>query len=384
MRPFILIQIGIILCRQLIAQDAANIYNKSVYSTVTIETDLGLGSGFFIGENIIITNFHVIEGAATAFCYTNNDATRYEIEGFLAYDKTEDLILLKVKNLNRPALNLASTTVTPGQKVYVLGSPKGLPASISDGIVSGLRDFDGYKLIQITAPISPGSSGGPVLNSKGELIGVAVCQLKDGQNLNFAIPKSNVELLLNFKKEYPTSITSISYPVADIDGNVYGAVKIGTQIWMAENMRYKASSGCWVYNNDENNLKKYGYLYSWEAARKVCPSGWHLPSESEFLTLIKFLGGEDVAGGKLKSAQRWDCSESNKGATNESGFAAVPGGYRLYDGSYTKIGVGGYWWSYTEKNAYNVWIRNLNCWTGNIYKFSESKQEACSVRCIKD
>jgi len=366
------------------AQDAAIIYNNNVNSTVTIETDLGLGSGFFIGENIIITNFHVIEGAATAFCYTNNDATRYEIEGFLAYDKTEDLILLKVKNLNRPALNLASTSATPGQKVYVLGSPKGLPASISDGIVSGLRDFDGYKLIQITAPISPGSSGGPVLNSKGELIGVAVCQLKDGQNLNFAIPKSNVELLLNFKKEYPTPITSISYPVSDIDGNVYGAVKIGTQVWMAENMRYKTGSGCWVYNNNENNLKKYGYLYSWETARKVCPSGWHLPSEDEFLILIKFLGGEDIAGGKLKSAEEWDCPESNKGATNESGFTGLPGGYRLYDGSFTKIGIGGYWWSSTEKNANNVWVQNLNCWTGNTYKYSESKQEACSVRCIKD
>jgi len=384
MRAFILILFGVIMSKLLVAQDATDVYNNSVNSTVTIETENKLGSGFFIGENIIITNFHVIEGASSAFCYTNNDATKYQIEGFLAYDKTVDLILLKVKNLNRPALNLASTSVTPGQKVYVLGSPKGLPASISDGIVSGLRDFDGYKLIQITAPISPGSSGGPVLNAKGELIGVAVCQLKDGQNLNFAIPKSNVELLLNFKKEYPTPITSISYPVSDVDGNIYKAVKIGSQIWMAENMRYKTSTGCWSYNNSETNLNKYGYLYSWETATRICPEGWHLPSDNDFLKLINFLGGEDIAGEKLKEEFGWDCPIQQKGAGNESGFAGLPGGYRLYDGSFAKIGVCGYWWSSSSKNSNNIWIRNLNCWTKSAFKLSESKQEGCSVRCIKD
>ena len=192
-----------------LAQDATLIYKNNVNSTVTIETDIGLGSGFFIGENIIVTNYHVIEGATEAYCYTNNSSEKYKIAGFIAKDKSVDLILLKVIELNRPAIKMANSPSILGQKIYVLGSPKGLPATISDGIISGLRDFDGTKLIQITAPISPGSSGGPVLNSSGELIGVSVGQFTEGQNLNFAIPKSNLESLLSLTTDDPISISTL-------------------------------------------------------------------------------------------------------------------------------------------------------------------------------
>jgi len=137
------------------AQDATLIYRNTVNSTVTIETDIGLGSGFFIGDSIIATNFHVIEGASEAYCYTNNSSTKFKIDGYLAADKAIDLILLKVSGFNRKAKKKISLgSVEPGQKIFVMGSPKGLPATISDGIVSGLRDFEGYKLIQITAPIT--------------------------------------------------------------------------------------------------------------------------------------------------------------------------------------------------------------------------------------
>ena len=191
------------------SQDATGIYNKTVGSTVTIETNNGLGSGFFVAPNIIATNYHVIEGATEASCYVNNSTTKYKIEGYLAADQNVDLILLKVPSLNKSALPMATESTSPGQQVYVIGSPKGLPATISDGIVSGMRDFDGYKLIQMTAPISPGSSGGPVMNSKGQLIGISVMQLTEGQNLNFAIPKSYLELLMQFKKDEAISISSL-------------------------------------------------------------------------------------------------------------------------------------------------------------------------------
>lgn len=194
---------------QSFSQDATGIYSKTVGSTVTIETNNGLGSGFFVTPNIIATNYHVIEGATEASCYVNNSTTKYKIEGYVAADQNVDLILLKVLNLSKPALSMATESVSPGQQVYVIGSPKGLPATISDGIVSGMRDFEGYKLIQMTAPISPGSSGGPVLNSKGQLIGISVMQLTEGQNLNFAIPKSYLELLMQFKKDESISISSL-------------------------------------------------------------------------------------------------------------------------------------------------------------------------------
>jgi len=191
------------------SQDATLIYKNTVGSTVTIETNQGLGSGFFVAPNIIATNYHVIQGSTEASCYVNNSTTKYKIEGYVAADENVDLILLKVATLNKPPLTMASQSVSPGQQVYVIGSPKGLPATISDGIVSGMRDFEGYKLIQMTAPISPGSSGGPVLNSKGELIGISVMQLTEGQNLNFAIPKSYLELLLQFRKTDATSLESL-------------------------------------------------------------------------------------------------------------------------------------------------------------------------------
>jgi hypothetical protein len=162
-----------------------------------------------VAPNIIATNYHVIEGATKASCYTDDSSIKYDIEGYVAADLNVDLILLKVPSLNEPALVLSNEPVSPGQKIYAFGSPKGLPATISDGIVSGMRDFDGYKLIQMTAPISPGSSGGPVINMKGELIGISVSQLTEGQNLNFAIPKSYLELLLQFKKENATSISTL-------------------------------------------------------------------------------------------------------------------------------------------------------------------------------
>jgi len=150
-----------------------------------------------------------MEGASTANCYLNNSDTKYKIDGYLGADRSVDLILLKVSTLNKPSIKFATTTVLIGQKVYVIGSPKGLPATISDGIVSGMRDFEGFKLIQMTAPISPGSSGGPVLNSNGELIGISVSQLKEGQNINFAIPKSYLEILLSFKKETPMALSTL-------------------------------------------------------------------------------------------------------------------------------------------------------------------------------
>lgn len=193
------------------AQDASQVYKNAISSTVTIETDIGIGSGFFVGQDIIATNYHVIEGASTAYCYLNNSQNRYKIAGYVAADKSVDLILLKVEGLFRPPLKISAKNVTPGQKIYAMGSPKGLPATISDGIVSGLRDFDGYKLVQITAPISSGSSGGPILNTAGEVVGVAVGQYVDGQNLNFAIPKSNLELLVSFKKAYALSITTLEH-----------------------------------------------------------------------------------------------------------------------------------------------------------------------------
>lgn len=387
MKKTVNILLIICLARTIIAQDATVIYKNTVGSTVTIETDIGLGSGFFIEENVIATNYHVIEGATEAYCYINNSSTKFKIDGYLAADKSADLILLQVFGLDRTPIKISTSSVSPGEKVYVIGSPKGLPASISDGMVSGIRDFKGFKLIQITAPISHGSSGGPVLDEKGELIGISVGQYKDGQNLNFAIPKSYLELLLARKTSAPLSITELYSKFGSFtdtrDGMTYKTVKIGTQIWMAENLAYKSSIGCWAYDNKESNVTTYGYLYNWEAAKNVCPTGWHTSTVAEWIILRTYLGGDTVAGGKLKEAGFGHWRDPNAGATNETGFTALPGGIFSH-GSSEGMGSNGYWWSSPKENTSYGWFRGMDCSSYTAASFWGDKQNGFSVRCVKD
>lgn len=239
-----------------LAQNANLIYSKTVNSTVTIETDIGLGSGFFVTKNIIATNFHVIEGATIAYCYTNNSSTKYKIEGYVAVDKAADLVLLKVAGLNKMPLKMAIKAVVAGQKIFVLGSPKGLPATISDGLVSGLRDFNGLKFIQITAPISPGSSGGPVMNANGELVGISVGQINGGQNLNFAIPKSYLQKLLDSKNN---SILLSEQPVTPSSSN---QTKNETQDWIKEKIE--------SFSHSYDNLTGYYGTRTFKVAFSNC------------------------------------------------------------------------------------------------------------------
>ncbi len=116
MLRLLLLSLTTFVSTNLFSQDAKTVYDKTVNSTVTIETDKGLGSGFFVGQYIIATNFHVIEGATSAYCSSSSFATTYKIEGYLAVDTSIDLILLKVSGLNKPPLKIASKPVTAGQK----------------------------------------------------------------------------------------------------------------------------------------------------------------------------------------------------------------------------------------------------------------------------
>ena len=166
------------------------------------------------------------------------------------------------------------------------------------------------------------------------------------------------------------------------DGKTYKTIKIVTQTWMAENLAYKTSNGCLAYNNSEKDVALYGYLYNWEAAKKACPSGWHVPSDAEWDTLVKYLGGKDVAGGKLKSKTGW--ISPNTGATNESGFTAFPNGYLQASGLFSIIGEKGYWWSSTE--AYSSVAFNFLLYynKSSVDKGYYPETMGFSVRCLKD
>ena len=167
------------------------------------------------------------------------------------------------------------------------------------------------------------------------------------------------------------------------DGKKYKTVKIGNQTWMAENLAYKASSGCWAYDNNQENVKTYGYLYDWKTAKKVCPAGWHLPSDNEWEILIDYLGGEDIAGNKLKSTNGWE--SPNSGATNESGFSALPGGFLgdFLGGTFDNLGGNGSWWTATVDGVMHACfcsLRKNSC----AYLFSHFQTGGFSVRCVKD
>jgi len=151
---------------------------------------------------------------------------------------------------------------------------------------------------------------------------------------------------------------------------------------MAENLSYKKDSGCWAYENKQSNVAIYGYLYNWETAKKVCPSGWHLPSDAEWTILTTYLGGKSAGGGKLKSTTGWN--SPNKGATNESGFTGLPGGYRYYDGSFGNFGITGSFWSATEVGAAGAWRRNLCYDDAYVFRYGYGKAFGFSVRCLRD
>ena len=186
-------------------QTPQQIAEKALASTVALTAleangnPSGYGSGFFVRPGHIATNYHVIEPATRIYFKLVGEETTYWVEDIVATDPTHDLALLRVSSVNIPVLSLAnSDSVQIGENVYVVGNPRGWEGTISDGIVSSIRGEGNNKWLQTTAPISPGNSGGAVLNSRGEVIGVATLSYRAdyAQNLNFAVPSNYLKALL--------------------------------------------------------------------------------------------------------------------------------------------------------------------------------------------
>ncbi len=200
--------------------------------------------------------------------------------------------------------------------------------------------------------------------------------------------------------------------VTDIDGNTYKTTIIGTQEWMTENLKVSKYNdgkvipnitdssqwsddtlGAWCYyNNDITNNPSYGKLYNWYVIstttnsnkKNICPTGWHVPTDNEWTVLTDYLGGESVAGDKLKAASTLGWSNLiNKDATNTSLFTAVPGGYRLNNGFFM-IGDNGNWWS-SSIDSNRVWTRDLNAGFDVVFiRHHPPMQRGLSIRCVKN
>jgi uncharacterized protein (TIGR02145 family) len=194
--------------------------------------------------------------------------------------------------------------------------------------------------------------------------------------------------------------------VQDQSGNFYNTIAIGTQVWFKENLRTKKyRSGALIpvktntdtstlvgqmyyYSNDSlTNYSVYGALYNWKATQSsdsLCPIGWHVPTDTEWTTLTSFLGGESVAGGKMKSTGTTYWSSQSGGTDNSSGFSVLPGGCRLVDGSSFDIRSSAFFWSATEVDDYNAWSRYLYSLSSIVYRFNFNKSVGASVRCLKN
>lgn len=196
--------------------------------------------------------------------------------------------------------------------------------------------------------------------------------------------------------------------LTDCDGNIYNTVEIGSQVWMVENLKstkyndctpiqiiqsnpewgnMTSPAMCW-YNDDVNNKQSYGGLYNWYAVNtgKLCPTGWHVPSNEEWDVLISYLGFE-TAGSKLKETGTTHFFEPNSDATNESGFTGLPGGFRGLNWDYYdffNIGYNGYWWTSTESSISNAYEKNVALGRSTVDTENLTKKNGFSIRCIKD
>jgi uncharacterized protein (TIGR02145 family) len=222
------------------------------------------------------------------------------------------------------------------------------------------------------------------------------------------------------KIDIPTSDQTIIFnfiACTDYDNNNYPIVEIGTQVWMAENLKTtKYNDGTAIPNETDNTAWRslttgaysdydntpstsitYGRLYNWytvdnnagtkvasNGGKNVCPTGWHVPADAEWSTLTTYLGGVSVAGGKLKETGTTHWTSPNTGATNETGFTALPCGFHDYDGTYDGIGNYGDWWSSTVFSTISAFNRDMYHDLSDVYRLADNNQSGFAVRCLQD
>jgi uncharacterized protein (TIGR02145 family) len=231
-------------------------------------------------------------------------------------------------------------------------------------------------------------------------------QLNAGANQDLKVDFTPTDAVNYNATSKTVKITVTPGTVADIDGNIYHTVTIGTQTWMVENLKTtKYNDGtdipnvtnstwpdlttpayCWYLNDAATYKATYGALYNWYAVNtgKLCPAGWHVPTDAEWTTLTNYLGGENVAGGKLKETGTSHWQDPNVGATNIVGFTALPGGSRWDYSTFNAITYSCYFWSAAFYNASWAWYREIDAGYPNLYSNYHDKYKGMSVRCIKD
>ena len=281
--------------------------------------------------------------------------------------------------MNRIILSIFLLLLTTAYSIYSQ-SITNVQAKTEGNTVVVSYQLESSNLVQITLYVSEDGGRtfvGPIKNVRGD-VGKNIQQgsrriVWDVLNEREFVHSSN--MVFRVKAVIPIGTFRDSR-----DGKTYKTVEIGNQVWMGENLAYKPSTGnYWAYDNNSSNVAKYGYLYDWQTARNVCPTGWHLPSDAEWSQLTDFVGSEH--GTKLKAKSGWS---NNGNGTDDYGFSALPGGDRYRNGTFNYIGNDGDWWSSTENFMNLAWRRYMRCNSSGVNRFNGSKSWGFSVRCVRD
>jgi uncharacterized protein (TIGR02145 family) len=316
---------------------------------------------------------------------------------------------------NGTIISEATTEVIVTDQTYGLSVAQDLSVHVVSGIAIK------------TAPKKIGYYVGEVLDLSGLVITLT---MKNGNSEDVAYPDfenkkissslnhgdtlqpTSKKLQINYLPTNKMDSITIMKIVKDIDSNAYALAKIGEQIWMAENLKtihfndgtpipfvtdsltwkdLKTPAFCYYHNDGHTYATTYGALYNWYTieSAKLCPAGWHVPTDTDWNTLADHLGGSGIAGGKLKATGTIEAGTGlwhspNVGATNETGFTALPGGDRLYNGIFYDIGSHGHWWSATEHETERAWLWFISSYSSKIGRYDFYKEFGFSTRCIKD
>jgi uncharacterized protein (TIGR02145 family) len=319
---------------------------------------------------------------------------------------------------------LENCTGVPCIPVTVPGPPTSVTASAGNASASvafvAPTNNGGSAITGYTVTSSPGG-----ITATGTTSPINVTGLTNGTAYTFTIVATNA-----IGNSSPSTASSAVTPlvpftcgtstVADIDGNTYNTVLIGTQCWTKENLKVTkyndgttipdetANTAGWGglatgarsdYTGEASYIATYGYFYNWYAAtdsRKICPTGWHVPTDGEWTSLIQFIVPSETvsatatpiqsptAGTLMKSnSTLWAVATPPNPGNNTSGFSALPGGFRNNDGSFGGIRFDAFFWSATGSGS-NAWIRFLQYYYSYVYRFTNTKSFGASVRCLRD
>jgi len=303
----------------------------------------------------------------------------------------------KIKGLN---MGLYIVKVKTGNEIYTAK------------LISKTQTVEALEIKYNSSLITGQNKNYPQCNNLKSATSTISMPYNEGDRIIFTGISGNKQTIIS---DIPTGSKNIEFTFfscTDGDGNHYPIVSIGAQHWMAKNLKatkyidgteielvsdqqgwsnLSIPAYCW-YNNDQvSNKNVYGALYNWYTVNtdKLCPDGWHVPSDSEFEILTDFLDDADFAGGKLKQTGTINWNSPNSGATNETGFTALPGGSRDLNGTQLSNGffgikTNGYWWSSTEISSEASWYRPLFYNYRDFISFGTHKRVGLSVRCLRD